>query len=111
MFSKIFAFTAVILAFSAQVHAHAAVAPALGVSGTPTRNDVQNPSTASPCGKIDIASALATSTPVVAAANGTFTVTAIDYNGYAFCRFFGALSLRWIFQGSRWVSQIYSTGQ
>jgi len=83
MLSKIFAFTAAILVFSAQVHAHAAVAPALGVSGTPTRNDVQNPSTASPCGKIDIASALSTSTPVVAAANGSFVVTAIDYNGGA----------------------------
>jgi len=79
MFSKIFAVAAVVLTFSAHVHAHAAIAPALGVAGTPKRANVQRPSTASPCGKASLA-AIDTSTPVAAAADGTFAVTATNFN-------------------------------
>lgn len=71
-----------LLAISVQVNAHAAIAPALGVDGTPVRADVQRPSTASPCGTVNVASTLDTSTPVQAAADGTFTATATDFNAY-----------------------------
>ncbi|GAW08656.1 gas1-like protein [Lentinula edodes] len=37
MFSKVFASLSVLLAISVQVNAHAAIAPALGVDGTPVR--------------------------------------------------------------------------
>lgn len=83
MFSKVFASAAVLLAISAQVNAHAAIAPALGVSGTPARSDVQRPSTAKPCGTIDVASTIDTSTPIQAAADGTFTATVTDFNAGA----------------------------
>ena len=63
------------------MHAHAAVAPALGVSGTPVRNDVKRPSTAQPCGAgVNIASAIDTSTAVTANADGSFDATGIDFN-------------------------------
>ncbi|KAF8068977.1 hypothetical protein FPV67DRAFT_1415070 [Lyophyllum atratum] len=81
MFSNFFAIAAVFLTFSAQVHAHAALAPALGVTGAPKRSDVQRPSTASPCGKASVAATIDKSTPVVAAADGSFTVTATNFNG------------------------------
>ncbi|KAF8823181.1 hypothetical protein HHX47_DHR10000347 [Lentinula edodes] len=83
MFSKVFASLSVLLAISVQVNAHAAIAPALGVDGTPVRADVQRPSTASPCGTVNVASTLDTSTPVQAAADGTFTATATDFNAGA----------------------------
>lgn len=95
MFSKVFS-TVLLLALLAQVNAHAAVAPALGVDGTPVRSDVQRPSTAKPCGNIDVASTLDTSTPVTAYvsynssmflcidcfsdANGQFDAEAQDFN-------------------------------
>jgi len=81
MFSRIFAVAAIVLTFSAQAHAHAALAPVLGVAGTPKRSDVQRPSTATPCGKTNVAANIDTSTPVAAAADGTFTVTATNFNG------------------------------
>jgi len=79
MFSKIWS-SVVVVAFALNVHAHAGVSPALGVSGTFARSDVQRPSAAKPCGTEDVATALATSTPVVAAADGTFTATATNFN-------------------------------
>jgi len=80
MFSKILTSSALVLALALQVHAHAAVSPALGVSGTPVRADVQRPSDAEPCGTIDIASALDSSTAVTASADGTVDATALDFN-------------------------------
>ena len=80
MFSKVFASAAVLLAVSAQVNAHAAIAPALGVSGTPVRADVQRPSTAKPCGTVNVAQNIDSSTPIQAAADGTFTATVTDFN-------------------------------
>ncbi|KAG8998492.1 hypothetical protein FRB94_000592 [Tulasnella sp. JGI-2019a] len=84
MFSQSFFATALLLVagLTSQVNAHSALAPALGVSGTPVRGDVQRPSTAKPCGTINIASTLDSSTAVTAAADGTFTVTATNFNAY-----------------------------
>ncbi|KAJ7702678.1 hypothetical protein B0H17DRAFT_923183, partial [Mycena rosella] len=57
--------------------------PALGVKGTPQRSDVQRPSTASPCGNVNIASNLDTSTAVAAAADGTVTFQVQNFNAGA----------------------------
>ncbi|KAG5646359.1 hypothetical protein DXG03_003682 [Asterophora parasitica] len=81
MFSRVFAVAAIILTFSAQAHAHAAVSPVLGVAGAPKRSDVQRPQAATPCGTTSIAAHLDSSTPVIARADGSFTVTAINFNG------------------------------
>jgi len=81
MFSKFVTFATLSLALAAQVSAHCAVAPVLGVKGAPARSDVQRPSTASPCGSANIAAALGKSTVVAAAADGTFTTTATNFNG------------------------------
>jgi len=80
MFSKLVSIAAIVVTLSAQVHAHAAIAPVLGVAGAPVRNDVQRPSAATPCGTTDIATNIDTSTPVSAAADGSFTVTATNFN-------------------------------
>lgn len=82
MFSKVFAAAVLALTFTAQVHAHAAIAPVLGVAGTPKRSDVKRPSGAKACGNTNIAANLDTSTPVVAAADGSFTTTITNFNGY-----------------------------
>lgn len=79
MFSKIWS-SAVVVTFALNVHAHAGVTPALGVAGTFARSDVQRPSAAEPCGTVNVAAAVGTSTPVVAAADGTFTATATNFN-------------------------------
>jgi hypothetical protein len=81
MFSKVFSFAGVALALAAQVHAHAAIAPVLGVAGTPKRNQVQRPTAAKPCGNTNIAQTLDTSTAVTAAADGSFSVTVTNFNG------------------------------
>ena len=54
----------------------------LGVAGKPTRNDVQRPSSTSECGNVNIGKTIDSSTPVQAAPDGTFTVTAINFNAY-----------------------------
>jgi len=65
-------------------YAHAAVSPPLGVQGTPKRSDVKRPTKGNPCGAgVNIASALDTSTAVLAAANGEVKVTAINFNAGA----------------------------
>ncbi|KAF5379140.1 hypothetical protein D9615_005960 [Tricholomella constricta] len=81
MYSKVFAIAAVLLTLSVQGHAHATIAPVLGVAGTPKRSDVQRPRKATPCGRTNIAANIDTSTPVVAAADGSFSVTATNFNG------------------------------
>jgi len=80
MFSKLVSLAAIVVTLSAHAHAHAAIAPVLGVSGAPVRNDVQKPSKATPCGTTNIAANIDTSTPVAAAADGTFTTTATNFN-------------------------------
>jgi len=84
MFSKIFTSAVLIMGLLAQVNAHAAVAPALGVAGTPVRNDVKRPNTANPCGAgVNVATALDSSTAVAAGAGGAINLSAINFNGYA----------------------------
>jgi len=84
MFSKIWTSAALVLALALQVSAHAAIAPALGVSGTgtPVRNDAKRPSANSPCGAgVNIANTIDTSTAAAANAAGSFKATAISFNG------------------------------
>jgi hypothetical protein len=81
MFSTIFTPLIFVLGLVLHVSAHAAIAPALGVSGTPARSDVQRPSANAECGNINIANNLDSSQASVAAANGTFATTVIDFNG------------------------------
>lgn len=63
-----------------QVAAHAAIAPALGVQGTPARSNVQRPSTNKPCGNQAL-SAMDTSQAVIADASGNFQVSITNFNG------------------------------
>ncbi|KAI0634384.1 hypothetical protein C8Q77DRAFT_1055906 [Trametes polyzona] len=82
MFSQsLIATVALCLGLTLQASAHAIITPALGVSGVAVRADVQRPSAAAECGKIDIASNFDTSTAVPVASDGTFTVTITDFNG------------------------------
>lgn len=84
MFSKTFLLSAVAVLFmSAQVNAHAAITPMLGVKGTPARSDVQKPTTAKPCGNADLSKA-ASSTPVTAAADGSVSMNIQDFNACVF---------------------------
>ena len=52
--------------------------PALGVKGTPKRSDVQRPSTAKPCGTINPATTIDTSTAVAAGADGSVTFQVVN---------------------------------
>jgi hypothetical protein len=71
-----------VLALSAmEVTAHAAINPALGVSGTAARSNVQRPSNNNPCGRVAIAGAVDSSTAVTADASGSFTVDIQNFNG------------------------------
>jgi len=82
MFSKFISTSALILALSAtQAYAHCAIAPQLGIKGTPVRNDVQRPSKNSECGSTNIAANLDTSTAVPVSSSNTFQVQAINFNG------------------------------
>jgi len=71
------------LALAAQTSAHAIPNPALGVKGTPARSDVQRPSTAKPCGNIDPATTLDTSTATPVAADGSVTLQVQNFNAGA----------------------------
>ena len=83
MFSKVFTSAALVLALVFQVSAHAAVAPALGVTGgKPVRANVQRPSTAKPCGNVNVASTINSATTVAANAAGVFAVTGTNFNAY-----------------------------
>ncbi|KAJ7811527.1 hypothetical protein B0H14DRAFT_2378287, partial [Mycena olivaceomarginata] len=57
--------------------------PALGVKGAPARSDVQRPSTAKPCGNIDPATTLDTSTATPVAADGSVTLDVTNFNAGA----------------------------
>lgn len=83
MFSRSFIASAVaLLAAVSQVQAHAYISPGLGVSGTGVRNDVQRPSTGSPCGSANLA-AIDSSTAAVAT-NGLFNAVRIMTSAYCF---------------------------
>ncbi|KAJ6475164.1 hypothetical protein DFH09DRAFT_1293420 [Mycena vulgaris] len=77
---SVLACASILFALAAQTSAHAIPNPALGVKGTPKRSDVQRPSTANPCGNVNIASNLDTSTAVAAAADGTVTFQVENFN-------------------------------
>jgi hypothetical protein len=81
MFAKISASCLLLLALCLQVTAHAGVSPPLGVQGNLTRGEVQRPKGAKPCGNVDVASKIDSSTPVLADASGSFKVSATSFNG------------------------------
>ncbi|KAJ7065489.1 hypothetical protein C8F01DRAFT_1125759 [Mycena amicta] len=70
-FSTILPSATVLLALALNANAHASPVPMLGIKGTPQRNDVQRPSTSSPCGNVNIANTIDTSSSVPAEADGT----------------------------------------
>jgi hypothetical protein len=83
MFSRYLTTFALLLTFSSYAHAHTGMTPALGVTGAFTRADVQRPSAATECGSsINVAKSIDASTPVVAGADGTFTVNVTNFNPY-----------------------------
>ena len=83
LFSKnLLAVATLFLAGALQAHAHAAIAPELGISGTPVRNDVQRPSTAKPCGNTNIAQTIDTSGTVALQSDDTFTATITNFDAY-----------------------------
>jgi hypothetical protein len=82
MFAKIWASSLLVLALCLQVTAHATISPVLGVQGAAVRGDVQNPSTANPCGVgVNIDSEFDSSTAVTADASGSVKLNATCYNG------------------------------
>jgi hypothetical protein len=81
MLSKSFIASIFLLASISSANAHAGVNPALGVKGQLIRNDVQRPSAKSPCGNVNIAQNLDSSTAVQADENGNFSPTITDFNG------------------------------
>ncbi|EIW52007.1 uncharacterized protein TRAVEDRAFT_136429 [Trametes versicolor FP-101664 SS1] len=82
MFSKsIISSVVLCLGLALQASAHAIITPALGVSGTAVRADVQRPSAATECGAINIPQNIDSSTPAVANDAGIFNVTITDFNG------------------------------
>ncbi|KAJ7607941.1 hypothetical protein FB45DRAFT_707033, partial [Roridomyces roridus] len=82
MFSKsILASVFLLASMAMQAHAHAMPSPALGVVGRAvTRNDVQRPSTQSPCGSIAIASNLDKSTAVPVMEDGSVVLNVTNFN-------------------------------
>jgi len=78
MFSESF-ITLIILAWTSSVNAQAVIAPALGIKGIPTIDDVQKPSSSSPCGNIDIAKTFDISTVATASAQGEFSVNVTSF--------------------------------
>ncbi|KAJ7694830.1 hypothetical protein B0H17DRAFT_1178517 [Mycena rosella] len=80
---SVLACASIFLALAAQTSAHAMPTVALGVKGAPARSDVQRPSTAKPCGSIDPASTLDTSTAVAANADGTVDISVVNFNAGA----------------------------
>jgi hypothetical protein len=80
MFSKSFIAPLIFLVLTSSVNAHCGVTPALGVKGNMKRSDVQRPSNAKPCGNINIAQTLDSSTATPVNANGTFSVAATNFN-------------------------------
>ncbi|KAI0334047.1 hypothetical protein GY45DRAFT_142898 [Cubamyces sp. BRFM 1775] len=80
MFAKTALAAAVFLGLSLQVSAHAGITPALGVTGTFIRANVQRPSAAAPCGTINIAANINNSTAIPVNPDGTFGATITDFN-------------------------------
>jgi len=81
-FKSFVASAALLLALAAQANAHAAPVPALGVA-KPARSDVQRPSTNAPCGNVNIAQTLDSSTATAAGADGSVTIGVQNFNAGA----------------------------
>jgi hypothetical protein len=81
MLSKSFIASIFFLASISSANAHAGVNPALGLKGLLVRSDVQRPSAKSPCGNVNIAQNLDSSTSVQADASGNFPFTITNFNG------------------------------
>ncbi|KAK7057954.1 hypothetical protein R3P38DRAFT_3547066 [Favolaschia claudopus] len=77
---SLLACASVFLALAVQTSAHAIPSPALGIKGDPVRKDTQRPTDAKPCGNVDIASNLDTSTAIPAAADGSVTMNVQHFN-------------------------------
>ncbi|KAH9984015.1 hypothetical protein BJV77DRAFT_953414 [Russula vinacea] len=82
MFSKSFVAPILLLALTSSVNAQACISPALGVSGTPDANNVQKPSDDAPCGTINIAQNIDSSTPL-APEGGYYYPSIINYEAGA----------------------------
>ncbi|KAF7345592.1 hypothetical protein MVEN_01578000 [Mycena venus] len=81
MFSSVLTSATILLALALRASAHAMPSPALGVKGIPVRNDVQRPSNDKPCGNVDIASNIDTSTAVPVESDGTTVMLNVtNYN-------------------------------
>jgi len=73
--------TVVLMALSARVAAHAGVSPALGVTGTFTKADVQRVVAGSDCGSTNVAATIDSSTAVAAdPTTGSFSVTGSSFD-------------------------------
>ena len=72
-----------LIASISPANAHAGVNPALGVKGQMVRSDIQRPSADSPCGKVNVAQNLDSSTAVQPDANGNVSLSITDINGGA----------------------------
>lgn len=81
-FKSFVASAALLLALAAQANAHAAPVPALGVA-KPARSDVQRPSNNAPCGNVNIAQTLDSSTATAASAAGSVTIGVQNFNAGA----------------------------
>lgn len=81
MVSKSFIAYTFLLCFTTSVNAHAFIDPGLGVKGQGSRNDVQNPTDAKPCGNVNIAQTLDTSTALQLSSNGSISPSITDFNG------------------------------
>ncbi|KAJ7762065.1 hypothetical protein DFH07DRAFT_883478, partial [Mycena maculata] len=80
MFSMLSTVVIVALSMTASVSAHCGVSPALGVTGTFTKADVQRVVAGSDCGSTNVAATIDSSTAVAADATGAFTVTANSFD-------------------------------
>jgi hypothetical protein len=79
MISKSFVALIFLFAVTSSVNAQVCMEDALGVSGTPTSQDVQNPTDAAPCGSVNIAQNLESATPIQADKDGKFSPSIISF--------------------------------
>ncbi|KAJ7083596.1 hypothetical protein B0H15DRAFT_911550 [Mycena belliarum] len=77
---SVLACASIFLALAAQTSAHAIPTVPLGVKGAPKRNDVQRPSNGKPCGNVNPANTLDSSTAVPANADGTVNISVVNFN-------------------------------
>ncbi|KAI0289379.1 hypothetical protein BC826DRAFT_1032368 [Russula brevipes] len=81
MFPKSFIAPIFVLALTYSANAHAAINPFAGLGGTATRQDVSRVSDGKPCGNINIAQAIDSSTTIPVNPDGSFSPTITNFNG------------------------------